>query len=439
MSAGHSHVHADVPDPSSARARRVTAIVAAVIAVLSVALVVVFWPGEVEEAVGYDPFATDLFDAEITDSRETPCQGGPVEGPVEVEIRCATLELTLQNGPDEGDTATLNYVEGPGAATLEVGDQIVVGLSPDAAPEFRYYFADFQRTSPMLVLLVFFVAAVLMLGRFGGLRALLGAGASLVVIVVFLVPALLEGTSPVVVALVGAGLIAVLALYVTHGVNHRTNVAFLGTMASLALTALLAAIFVAATHLTGLVNETVSFLQLGSAEIDVTGLLLAGIVIGALGVIDDVTVTQVSAVWELHATDPDASAGQLYRSAITIGRDHIASTVNTLVLAYVGASLPLLLLFQQGQQPLDRILTGEAIATEIVRALVGSIGLVASVPITTALAVAVVGARRGEPTDGPDGEPSTEPPPEPEPEPESEPAPPPPPAWDDFGPEERDF
>jgi len=438
VSAGHSHAHGPVLDPSSARARRITAVVAGVIAVLSVVLVVVFWPGEVENAVGYDPFATDLYDAEVTGAVEAPCQGVPVEGQIEIETRCLTLELTLQSGPDEGETASLNYVEGPGSAGLQEGDQIVVGLSPDAPPEFRYYFADFQRTSPMLVLLIFFIAAVLLLGRFGGLRALLGAGASLVVIVVFLVPALLEGTSPVVVALVGAGLIAVLALYLTHGVNHRTNVAFLGTIASLALTALLAAIFVAATHLTGLVDETVSFVQLGSAEIDVTGLLLAGIVIGALGVIDDVTVTQVSAVWELHATDPNASARQLYRSAITIGRDHIASTVNTLVLAYVGASLPLLLLFQQGRQPLDRILTGEAIATEIVRALVGSIGLIASVPITTALAVAVVGARRGEGGDDPPAE-AVDAPIGPAPTPEPEPEPPKPAAWDDFGPEERDF
>jgi len=433
VTGGHSHVHGAVPDPSSVRARRVTAVTAGLIALAAVVLVVALWPGEVEEAVGYDPFATDLYDAEIAAAQDTPCQGAPAEGPIEVETRCRTLELTLQDGPDAGETATLNYVEGPGAAELDVGDQIVVGLSPDAPPEFRYYFADFQRTSPMLVLTVFFVAAVLLLGHFSGLRALLGAGASLVVIVMFLVPALLEGTSPVPVALAAAGLIAVLALYVTHGVNHRTNVAFLGTMASLALTAVLAAIFVAATHLTGLVDETVSFLQLGSAEIDVTGLLLAGIVIGALGVIDDVTVTQVSAVWELHATDPDASARTLYRSAITIGRDHIASTVNTLVLAYVGASLPLLLLFQQGQQPLDRILTGEAIATEIVRALVGSIGLIASVPITTALAVAVVGARRGPAL----AEPQLEP--EPDPEPEPEPPAPVAPTWDDFGPEERDF
>ena len=270
-------------------------------------------------------------------------------------MHCLTLELTLENGPDKGDTSTLNYVQVPGAPLIEKGDELVVGYSSNAEPGFEYYFADFQRQTPLKLLGILFVVAVLLLARFGGLRALVGAGASLVVIVTFLIPALLEGNSPILIALVASGFIAVLALYLTHGVNHRTNVAFLGTMASLALIAVLAAVFVAATHLTGLADEDVIYLQLSNGDIDVTGLLLAGIVIGALGVLDDVTVTQVSAVWEIHAADPTLPARKLYQSAIRIGRDHIASTVNTLVLAYTGAALPLLLLFQQGHRPLGRV------------------------------------------------------------------------------------
>ncbi len=425
-----------MPDASPARLRRIIALVSGTVAALAVALLVVLWPGEPEERPDYQPFATELFDARVVGATVAPCQGVPAEDQPEVEVRCQVLELELDEGPDAGETTTLNYVETPGAADLSEGDAIVVGLSPQAPPEFRYYFADFQRESPLLVLLIIFVASVLLLGRLSGLRALIGAGVSLMVIVSFLIPALVEGTSPIAVALAAASVIAVLALYVTHGINHRTNVAFLGTMASLGLTALLASAFVAGTNLTGLVNEEVSYLQLGGTPIDVTGLLLAGIVIGALGVLDDVTVTQVSAVWELHATDPTASARQIYRSAITIGRDHISSTVNTLVLAYVGASLPLLLLFEQGNQPLTRVLTGEAIATEIVRALVGSIGLVASVPVTTALAVAVVGARRG--GEG-DEDPAPEPEPAPAPEPKAPPPAPEPANWGDFAPEARDF
>jgi uncharacterized membrane protein len=435
---GSHHHDADV-QPSSPRVRRAVAVTAAALAVTAIALVVVFWPDGAPDRGIYQPFATALYDAEVTGAVDVECPGDPAAAQPAAAVRCQQLELTLEEGPDEGETTELNYVQVPGSAPLALGDDIVVGHSPDAPPEFQYYFADFQRDTPLRVLFIVFVVAVLLLGRWGGLRALIGAGASLAVIVTFLIPGLVEGTSPVTMALVASGVIAVLALYLTHGISHRTNVAFLGTVASLGLTALLAAAFVAATHLTGLADEDATYLQLGSTPIDVTGLLLAGIVIGALGVLDDVTVTQVSAVWELHAADSTATARQVYHRAITIGRDHIASTVNTLVLAYVGASLPLLLLFEQGDQPLGRVLAGEAIATEVVRALVGSIGLVASVPITTALAVAVVGAPRSardeveEEAQDPSG--AADPvdlPVAAEPPPRSA-------AWSDFSPEERDF
>jgi uncharacterized membrane protein len=428
---GSTHDHA--PDPSSGRARRVVALVAAASIVLAGVLLLVFWPGDAPEVVDYQPFATTLYDAHISAAEEADCPGVPAEDQTEVQAQttCLALELRLDEGPDAGEHRTLSYVETAGAAHLDVGDDIVVGYSPDAPRDLEYYFADFQRKTPLLLLGLVFVAAVLLLGRFQGVRALIGTAASLLVVGFFLVPALLDGTTPVLAALVASAVIAVLAFYLTHGISNRTNVAYLGTMASLALTAGLAALFVEITHLTGLVDEDVAFLQLSVGRVDVTGLLLAGIVIGALGVLDDVTITQVSAVWELHATDPTASTTRLYRSALTIGRDHMASAVNTLVLAYVGASLPLLLLFTQAKQPLGRILTGEAVATEIVRALVGSVGLIASVPITTALAVAVVGARRHVDE-------------APEPEPELEPAPEPAtiaprPTWEDFTPEERDF
>jgi uncharacterized membrane protein len=428
VSAGHHHGGAEVAAPR--RVRLVTALVAGALAALAVGLLVVLWPEPVEAPDTYQPFGVQLFDAHITDIEVIDCPGdGPVTGQPggDQHIECTIVTIEIDSGPDDGDRARINYVETVGAPHLEEGDQIVAGYSPEAAPEFRYYFADFQRRTPLRLLTLLFVVAVLLLGRWHGLRALIAAAGGLVLIVTFLIPALLAGTAPVVAALVTASAVAVLALYLTHGVNHATNVAFLGTMASLALTAALAAVFVAFTHLTGLA-EDVTFLQLTNTDLDVTGLLLAGIVIGALGVLDDVTVTQVAAVWELHAADPSASAGRLYRSALRIGRDHIASTVNTLVLAYVGAALPLLLLFEQGRRPLGQVLTGEAIATEIVRALVGSIGLVASVPITTGLAVAVIGAHRD-----PDEEPS-----DPEPEPET-PTEPPVPTWEDFTPEERTF
>jgi uncharacterized membrane protein len=427
-----SHGHGAAPDPSSRRARRIVAGLAAVLVLTAIGLVVLLWPDEVGPAETYQPYDVTLFDAHVTSAETVDCPGGDITGPDSPEVECSTLRIRLETGPDAGDEARINYVESPGSPPVGEGDDLVVGFAPQAAPEFRYYVADFQRETPLLLLAILFVVAVLLLARLGGLRALLGAVASLVVIVTFVIPALLGGENPVLIALVASGLIAVLALYLTHGVNHRTNVAFLGTVASLGLTAALAAVFVAATHLTGLVQEDVAFLQIEDAGLDVTGLLLAGIVIGALGVLDDVTVTQVAAVWELHAADPTAPARRIYRSAVRIGRDHISSTVNTLVLAYAGAALPLLLLFQRSRRPVGDILTGEAIATEIVRALVGSIGLVASVPITTALAVAVVGASRAVEPAEPVEEPVEPPPPEPEPEPAVV-------SWEDFGPEERHF
>ena len=180
--------------------------------------------------------------------------------------------------------------------------------------------------------------------------------------------------------------IALTALYLAHGVSARTTTAVLGTLCSLAVVGILSALFVDLTRLTGLADEEATFVQVFAAQVDLRGLLLGGFVIGALGVLDDVTVTQVSAVWELKRADPGSGFGDLYGAALRIGRDHIASTVNTLVLAYVGASLPLLVVYQLAGSGLRDVLTNEVVAQEVVRTLVGSIGLVAAVPITTALA-----------------------------------------------------
>ncbi|MGH9186120.1 MAG: YibE/F family protein, partial [Acidimicrobiales bacterium] len=231
---------------------------------------------------------------------------------------------------------------------------------------------------------------VLLLGRWRGLASLVALGVSFVVLLTFVLPAILDGRNPLAVAVVGSCLIMFAVLYLSHGVSARTSTAVLGTLVSLGLIGVLGAVFVAATDFTGLVGEDIGFLRVAGGQLDFTGLLLAAIIIGSLGVLDDVTVTQVSAVWELHRTDPDLDPTRLWRAALNIGRDHIASTVNTLVLAYVGASLPLLLLFTSASRPLGDVLTAETVAVEVVRAFVGSIGLVASVPITTGLAVLVV-------------------------------------------------
>jgi uncharacterized membrane protein len=207
---------------------------------------------------------------------------------------------------------------------------------------------------------------------------------------VFALPALLEGSNSVAVALVTAGAIAFVALFLAHGRSVATAAALLSTFASLALTGVLAWIFLTASKFTGFGDESVGFLDALGSQIDPRGLLLAGVVIGSLGVLDDVTVTQVSAVWELKRADATAGFGELYGRALRIGRDHISSTVNTLFLAYAGASLPLLLLFSEAEQGLASVATREVVAVEIVRALVGSSGLAAAVPISTMLAAKVL-------------------------------------------------
>jgi uncharacterized membrane protein len=202
----------------------------------------------------------------------------------------------------------------------------------------------------------------------------------------------------VAVAIVGSAAIAYVALYLAHGFNPMTTVALLGALGSLGLTALLAQVFVGLSRLSGFASEEAILVKLSAAQIDASGLVLAGIVIGALGALDDVTVTQASAVWEISAANPNLTARELYRSGIRVGRDHVASVVNTLLLAYAGAAMPLLLFFVISDAAVLDAANEEVVATEIVRTLVGSIGLVCAVPITTWLAARV--AALGRPTRG---------------------------------------
>ena len=226
---------------------------------------------------------------------------------------------------------------------------------------------------------------------------MLGLAASLLIIARFIVPGILSGHSPLLIAEVGAVSIMVTTLYLSHGVSWKTTAALGGTTVALALTALLAVLVITAARITGVASEDAATLQvLSSGHIEAGGLLLGGIIIGTLGVLDDVTVAQSAAVFELRAADPRFGPAELYRRAMNVGRDHIASTVNTLVLAYVGASLPLVMLLAIQGEPLAIQLNREFVAIEVVRTLVASIGLIAAVPVTTALAA--FAASRMDPT-----------------------------------------
>ncbi|MEX2658741.1 MAG: YibE/F family protein [Acidimicrobiales bacterium] len=377
---------------------------------------VALWPGTTTTDALEGASPDDLVRAEVVSAERGPCTGTPDDAGItcsrpvvrlfestedvtrttcpvpEPSGTCAVdEEVVVIEGAPKGEVIALpEQSEAGGAAQLSVGDEVVLGYFAAAGEGFQFSFADLERRRPLALLAGIFAVSVVALGRWKGLRALVGLGISLGVLTVFVLPALLEGGNPLAVALVGSAVIALTALYLAHGFSARTTTAVLGTLLSLALVGVLAAVFVDLARFTGLAEEEATFLQIFAAQVDLRGLLLGGIVIGALGVLDDVTVTQVSAVWELKRANPEYGVRDLYGAAVRIGRDHIASTVNTLVLAYAGASLPLMLLFTQSNQGLADVVNGELVAIEIVRTLAGSIGLVASVPFTTAVAALVV-------------------------------------------------
>lgn len=272
------------------------------------------------------------------------------------------------------------------------GQGVVVSYSPKAPKDLQYAVSDVDRTFPMWVLAAVFALAMVIVGRLRGVLALVALLASFLVLTLFILPAILQGSNPLVVAVVGGSATMLIALYMCHGPTARTSVAVLGTLTSLLLIGLLGSVFTGWALLTGNTDDTTGLVHSLYSDIEIRGLLLAGIIIGSLGALDDVTVTQTSAVWELKEAYPAASWRKLYGAAMRIGRDHIASVVNTLVLAYAGAALPLLLLFSIAQSSVGTVATSE----EVVRTLVGSIGLVASVPLTTLLAALVVSADRRE-------------------------------------------
>lgn len=370
----------------SARVARRLVIAVVPFLIATIVGLAVLWPsgrpGAVEPA-GPHP---DQYGGTVTGVAPGSCEG-VAQGDAFV---CSEVSVRLEKGPDAGDTATFRYARGRGASPVENGDRVTLAHFPDAQEGLNYQFVDFQRSQPLVILAVIFAVFVVATSRWRGLTALIGLAMSIVILTNFMLPAILAGENPIAVAVVGSAAVMFVALYLAHGLNASTTTAVLGTLASLALTAGLALLFVEMANFTGLSSEEAGFLQVSADQINLEGLLLGGIIVGALGVLDDVTVTQASAVWEIHAANPDMGPRHLYRSALRIGRDHIASTVNTLVLAYAGASLPLLLIFSLSDQATGQIIATEVMAEEVVRTLVGSIGLVASVPITTALAVLTV-------------------------------------------------
>lgn len=365
--------------------------VIAPIALLTLVAMVWLWPSE--DLAAAEAGAADQVEAAVTAVQPEAC-----ESELDVEVNgCGTAEVRITSGADGGQEITLPLPNGPGAPEVAEGDDVVLveTSSPDGV---TYSIVDHQRSTQLWILALAFVLAMVAFGRWRGLAALVGLGFTFGVLVLFVVPAILAGEPPLLVAIVGSAAIALSVLYLTHGISLSTTVAVVGTLASLAITGVLSAVSVSALHLTGVTDDISTSLGV-THQVSMQGLLLAGIVIGSLGVLDDVTVTQAATVSEVARANPAYGARQLYRAGSRVGRAHIASVVNTIVLAYAGSSLPLLILIVAADEPLGGVLTDQIVAQELVRSIVGTLGLVAAVPITTALAALI--AHRS-PVDGQD-------------------------------------
>lgn len=299
---------------------------------------------------------------------------------------CSQALIVIDSGPNAGANTLLEFSPGPEQPQLKTGEHIRVIRQVDAQGVTNYGFYDYERTWPLVGIGVLFAVVIAAVARLRGLLALVGIFVAFLVLVVFLLPALRDGAPAVPVALVASAAILYVVIYLAHGVSLRTSAALLGTLTSLILAALLSSAAIDLAHLTGLSQDQNSEVAAYLGNVSITGLLLAGFIIGSLGVLNDVTITQASAVFELANLGAGTSRRAVFLGAMRVGRDHIASTVYTLVLAYAGSSLPLLLLFSVANRSLGDVLTSEGVAVEIVRSAVGGIALALSVPLTTAIA-----------------------------------------------------
>ncbi|MGY1653234.1 YibE/F family protein [Geodermatophilus sp. SYSU D01119] len=390
----HSHAHGPDPDapPPSAETltRRRRAVWLMLLLLVPAALatlvgLVVLWPGDEptraqQAAEQFLPPGTTYPEGRIVSLQTLPC--GETGG---VQATCATAVVEVLDGEGTGEYQQVDLAADVVANGIGEGDTVVLTRDAGAEGSPAYQFFDFERTTPMLVLAVAFAVVVAAVARLRGLAALVGLAFAFLVLLQFVMPGLLSGDSPTLVSLVGSSAIMFAVLYLAHGLSARTTTALIGTLFGLALVTGLGALAVGVARLTGLTTEETVQLQTFDPGLDFSGLVIAGVVVAGLGVLNDVTITQASAIWQLHEVDPAMGGRDLYRRGMAVGRDHIASTVYTIVFAYAGAALPLLLLFEVYSQPAGVILTSSAVAEEVIRTLVGAIALVLAVPVTTAV------------------------------------------------------
>lgn len=422
MGSGHSHASTDHSEPTPEaiaarrRANRILAAVLIPLTLLTLAGMAMLWPSGSKEGVSLaNPYSAApgvTFDTGTIQSvavencmqgvsqqnQAQSQQGQPQQGQAQQgQGSDCTFAFTE---PDKGGSP-VKVVINPDVAKshgVKPGDQIrylnlsnAQGASASQGSP-AYIFVDFVRTLPIVLLALLYAAVVIAVARWRGLRALIGLVGAYFVLASFMLPGLVEGKPPLLLALVGSTVIMIGVLYFAHGFSARTSTALLGTIFGLAITALLAAWATGAANLAGVGNHDATTLMNTSANISISGVILCGLIISGLGVLNDVTITQSSAVWELYELAPQSSARKLFTSAMRIGRDHIASTVYTIAFAYAGAALPILIIVMLYDRPLADTLTSAELSEEVIRTLVGSIGLVLAIPVTTLIAVLVVKA-----------------------------------------------
>jgi uncharacterized membrane protein len=351
------------------------------------------WPGGTpshaqQVATTYVPPGMTYPEAQVLAVATAPCAAGAKT----VQNTCGRALVTVLDGAGAGQRQRIDLPPDVVAAGVHAGDRVVLSRDgrADGGPDYQFY--EYSRRTPIVVLAIAFAVVVGLVAGWRGLRALVGLVFAFAVLLWFVLPGLLADKSPTLVSLVGSAAIMFVVLYLAHGFSARTTTALLGTLFGLTLIAVLGTVAVSVARLTGLTSEETLTLNNFDPTLKFSAIVLAGVVVAGLGVLNDVTITQASAVWELNEASPDMSWRQLFGRGMAIGRDHIASTVYTIVFAYAGAALPALLLFELYQRPFWTVLTGSVVAEEVVRILVGGIALVLAVPVTTAIGAVVAKA-----------------------------------------------
>jgi uncharacterized membrane protein len=345
---------------------------------------IALWPSSQSHKGSSEAFGGTSLPATVVSSTSARCPGPANQ-------QCRRITVRLGEGPGSGRSSVITLGPVNTAPTVNAGAHIRVTRvsAPGAAsrPGFEpYSFVDYDRHGSLLWLAIVFGLLAVLLARWRGVLAIAGVGLSLLLVTKFIVPAILAGSSPLLVSLVGSLAVMFLTLGLTNGVGAQSLAAALGIGTSLLLATLLGDAYAHTAHLNGYSSDLATVLRQFTTKVSLEGVVIAGMVIGALGVLADMGVSQASSVMALRRANPQYTSRELYREAFSVGRDHLAATIHTLVLAYVGASLPLLLVLQSAHAGFFDAVNSQDVAEPIIATLVGSIGLIAAVPLTTGLA-----------------------------------------------------